>query len=37
MNEPNYVYHQEDEDKMAQADTALWKLNIIKNLEVLTM
>jgi hypothetical protein len=30
MNEPTYVYWQEDDDRMAQADTALRKLNIKK-------
>jgi hypothetical protein len=36
MNEPNYVYRQEDDDRMARADTALRKLNIKKR-EVLNM
>jgi hypothetical protein len=30
MNEPHYVYHQEYDDRMALADTALRKLNTKK-------
>jgi uncharacterized protein (DUF1778 family) len=30
MHEPYYIFHQEDEDRMAQADSALRKLNVRK-------
>jgi hypothetical protein len=36
MNEPNYVYRQEDDDRMALADTALRRLNTKKR-EMLNM
>jgi hypothetical protein len=36
MNEPNYVYCQEDDDRMALADTALRRLNTKKR-EMLNM
>jgi hypothetical protein len=36
MNEPNYVYCQEDDERMVQADTALRKLNTKKR-EVMNM
>jgi hypothetical protein len=36
MNEPNYVYRQEDDERMAQGDTALQKLNTKKR-EIMNM